>query len=337
MSPGPGADARIARDAPNSQDPSPGARAHPGLHAKPRNKLAAKLWNQRYLQVMALLGVAWMILFHYIPMYGIILAFKDYIGIGSLLQAPWAGWTHFRAIFEDDQMGEVIKNTLGISLLKLIIGFPIPIIFALFLNELRSLRFNRIVQTISYLPHFLSWVILGGILTAWLSDIGIVNDILLSLGLIDEPIFYLAEPKYFWTIVVASDIWKEFGWGAIIYIAAIAGISPELYEAATIDGAGRFQKMRYVTLPSIRGTISILFILAVSGLLNSNFDQILVLKNQVNESASNVIDIYVYEIGISQGRFSYSTAVGLVKGVIALFLLLMANSVTKRLNQSSLF
>ncbi|MFC4302949.1 ABC transporter permease subunit [Cohnella boryungensis] len=305
--------------------------------ANRRTNLFRKLYGQRYLQVMALLGVAWMLLFNYFPMYGITIAFKEYIGIGDYTKAPWAGWTHFQAIFEDDQMLQVIKNTLGISLLKLVIGFPIPILFALFLNELRSLRFNRIVQTITYLPHFLSWVILGGILTTWLADIGIVNDVLMALGLVKEPIFYLSEPGYFWTIVISSDIWKEFGWSAIIYIAAIASISPELYEAATIDGAGRFQRMRYVTLPSIKGTISILFILAVGNILNSNFDQILVLKNQLNESASSVIDIYVYEIGIKQGRFSYSAAVGLVKGVIALFLLLLANSFSKRMNQSSLF
>ncbi len=304
---------------------------------KKNRKLLVRLANQKYLQAMALLGIAWMILFNYIPMYGIMLAFKEYIGIGDPASAPWAGWTHFQAIWEDDQMLDVVKNTLGISFLKLIFGFPLPIVFALFLNELRSLKFNRIVQTISYLPHFLSWVILGGILITFLSDVGIVNDILMGLHLIDEPITYLAEPGYFWTIAVGSDIWKEFGWNAIIYIAAIASISPELYEAATIDGAGRFQKMRFVTLPSIRGTISILFILAVGAMLNSNFDQIMVLKNQVNETSSQVIDTYVYQVGISQGRFSYSTAVGLVKSVIALILLLFANSVTKRLNQSSLF
>ncbi|WP_027086484.1 ABC transporter permease [Cohnella panacarvi] len=304
---------------------------------KKNRKLLVRLANQKYLQAMALLGIAWMIIFNYIPMYGIMLAFKEYIGIGDPANAPWAGWTHFQAIWEDEQMLDVVKNTLGISFLKLVIGFPIPIVFALFLNELRSLKFNRIVQTISYLPHFLSWVILGGILITFLSDVGIVNDILMALHLIDEPITYLAEPEYFWTIAVGSDIWKEFGWNAIIYIAAIASISPELYEAATIDGAGRFQKMRFVTLPSIRGTISILFILSVGALLNSNFDQIMVLKNQVNETTSQVIDTYVYQVGISQGRFSYSTAVGLVKSVIALILLLFANSVTKRLNQSSLF
>ncbi|WP_245987420.1 ABC transporter permease [Cohnella lupini] len=296
-----------------------------------------KWYNQRYLQVMVLLGVAWMIIFNYIPMYGIIIAFKDYNLITSISDAPWAGLEHFKAFLDDDELTSVIRNTLGISLIKLIIGFPLPIIFALFLNELRSLRFKKAVQTISYLPHFLSWVILGGILATWLSDIGIINKLLLSMNFIDEPISYLAEPSYFWSIVISSDIWKELGWSAIIYIAAMAGVSPELYEAATIDGAGRFQKMFYVTLPCIKGTIVILFILAVSGVLNSNFDQILVLKNQLNDSASNVIDIYVYKVGISQGRFSYSTAVGLIKSIIALFLLLIANSVSKRLSQTSLF
>ncbi|RED64646.1 putative aldouronate transport system permease protein [Cohnella lupini] len=300
-------------------------------------KLMTKWYNQRYLQVMVLLGVAWMIIFNYIPMYGIIIAFKDYNLITSISDAPWAGLEHFKAFLDDDELTSVIRNTLGISLIKLIIGFPLPIIFALFLNELRSLRFKKAVQTISYLPHFLSWVILGGILATWLSDIGIINKLLLSMNFIDEPISYLAEPSYFWSIVISSDIWKELGWSAIIYIAAMAGVSPELYEAATIDGAGRFQKMFYVTLPCIKGTIVILFILAVSGVLNSNFDQILVLKNQLNDSASNVIDIYVYKVGISQGRFSYSTAVGLIKSIIALFLLLIANSVSKRLSQTSLF
>lgn len=304
---------------------------------KTNRNLLVRLKNQTTLQVMALLGLAWMIIFNYIPMYGLIVAFKQYIGIGEISDAPWVGWEHFRALFEDEEMGYVIKNTLGMSLLKLLVGFPLPILFALFLNEIRSLRFKRVVQTISYLPHFLSWVILGGILITWLSDVGIVNDILMGLGFINEPIFYLSEPKYFWGIVITSDIWKELGWSAIIYIAAIAGVSPDLYEAATIDGAGRFQKMRYVTLPGISGTISILFILAVSGILNSNFDQILILKNQVNESAAQVVDTYVYQIGLSQGRFSYAAAVGLVKSIIALILLLLANSATKRMNQSSLF
>lgn len=296
-----------------------------------------RLYAQRHIQIMALLGVAWMIVFNYVPMYGIIIAFKEYNIVKSIAEAPWVGFDHFKEFFQDDNFVNVMKNTLGISLIKLIVGFPLPIIFALFLNEMRSVRFKKAVQTISYLPHFLSWVVLGGILTTWLSDVGIINDVLLALHLIQEPISYLAEPNYFWGIVIASDVWKELGWSAIIYLAAITSISPEMYEAATIDGAGRFQKMWYITLPSIKATISILFILAVGGVLNSNFDQILVLRNALNESASNVIDIYVYQTGMLSGRYSYSTAVGLFKSVIALILLLLANRVTKKLNDTSLF
>ncbi len=299
--------------------------------------LLRRLLSQKYLQVMALLGVAWMIIFNYIPMYGIIIAFKQYVITHSISEAPWVGLDHFKAFFEDEELPGVIWNTLGISLIKLIIGFPLPILFALFLNELRSIRLKKAVQTISYLPHFLSWVILGGILATWLADVGIINHILMALHVIKEPISYLAEPKYFWGIVVTSDIWKELGWSAIIYLAAIAGVSPDLHEAATIDGAGRFQRMWHVTLPGIKSTITILFILAVSGILNSNFDQILVLRNSLNESASSVIDVYVYQTGLVNNRFSYSTAVGLIKSLIALVLLLIANSVSKKLNETSLF
>jgi len=316
----------------------PNAVRPPGPTRKERAvKLLRKLAAQKYLQVMALLGAAWMIVFNYIPMYGIIIAFKEFDIIRPVSEAPWVGLEHFREFLEDDDLANVLRNTLGISLIKLCIGFPLPILFALFLNELRSLRFKKSVQTISYLPHFLSWVVLGGIMATWLADVGIVNKLLLALHLIDEPISYLAEPEYFWTIIIASDIWKELGWSAIIYLAAIAGVSPDLYEAATIDGAGRFQKMRYVTLPSISGTITILFILAVSGVLNSNFDQILVLRNALNESASNVIDIYVYQTGLLSARYSYATAVGLLKSIIAVILLVGANQLSKRINQQSLF
>ncbi|MMZ52268.1 putative multiple-sugar transport system permease YteP [compost metagenome] len=317
--------------------PQPQPQPQPSVRSGRWTSLARRWGGQKHLQTMALLGVVWMIIFHYIPMYGILIAFKHFDIIGTISSAPWAGLEHFRAFLEDDNCWYIVKNTLGISLLKLAIGFPLPIVFALFLNEIRSTRFKKSIQTISYLPHFLSWVILGGILTTWLADTGLINQLLLAWGWIDQPISYLAEPGYFWTIVVSSDIWKELGWSAIIYLAAMAGVSTDMYEAATIDGAGRFQKMWYVTLPAIKGTISILFILAVSGILNSNFDQILVLRNSLNESASNVVDIYVYQVGIQQGRFSYSTAVGLLKSVLALILLLIANSVTKRMNNTSLF
>ncbi|GIP25012.1 ABC transporter permease [Paenibacillus sp. J23TS9] len=309
----------------------------PHISEGKQRTLLRRLLNQKYLQVMALLGVAWIIIFSYIPMYGVIIAFKQYVITHSISDAPWVGLENFKAFLDDDELPKVIWNTLGMSFFKLLIGFPLPILFALFLNELRSLRLKKAVQTISYLPHFLSWVILGGILATWLADVGIINHILMGLHIIKEPISYLAEPSYFWSIIITSDIWKELGWSAIIYLAAIAGVSPDLYEAATIDGAGRFQKMWYVTLPGIKGTVSILFILAISGVLNSNFDQILVLRNSLNESASNVIDIYVYQTGLVNSRYSYSAAVGLIKSLIALVLLLIANSVSKKLNETSLF
>ncbi|MFC0190071.1 ABC transporter permease [Fictibacillus aquaticus] len=309
----------------------------PGAKSKRFKKAAKRVNNQKYLQIMALLGVVWMFIFNYIPMYGLIIAFKEFSIIQSISEAPWVGLMQFKEFLQDENFLIVLKNTLGMSLIKLIIAFPLPIIFALLLNELTSLKLKKAVQTISYLPHFISWVVLGGILTTWLADIGVINDVLLGLGMIDERTNFLASPDNFWAIVILSDIWKELGWSAIIYLAAIAGVSTELYEAATIDGANRFQKMWHVTLPAIMPTIAILFILAVSGVLNSNFDQILILKNSLNESASNVIDTYVYQLGIQNARYSYATAVGLMKAIIAFILLLSANKIMKKINGTSLF
>lgn len=221
------------------------------IHLSKKEKLQRnlrRLFEQRYIQVMALIGIIWMFIFNYIPMYGLIIAFKEYSIIKTFGEAPWVGLMQFKEFLQDENFWIVLKNTLGISLIKLFIGFPLPIMFALLLNELTSLEFKKMVQTISYLPHFLSWVVLGGIMTTWLADIGIINDILLGMGMIDERTNFLAEPQYFWGIVILSDIWKEIGWSAIIYLAAIAGVSTELYEAATIDGANRFQKMWHVTL-----------------------------------------------------------------------------------------
>ena len=300
-------------------------------------KILRKLAAQRYLQVMAILGVVWMIIFNYIPMYGLIIAFKEFNIIKPISEAPWVGWEHFIEFFQDEDMWNVMKNTLGISLIKLVIGFPLPIAFALMLNELTSLKLKKAVQTISYLPHFLSWVVLGGILTTWLADTGFINDMLIHFGFISERVNFLAEPKYFWGIIIAFR-YLERAWVVGDYLfSSHCQCSPELYESATIDGASRFQKMWNITLPSIRPTITILFILAVSGVLNSNFDQILVLRNSLNASASNVIDIYVYRTGIQNARYSYATAVGLLKSVIAFILLLSANKVTKKMNGTSLF
>jgi len=305
-----------------------------------------RLREEKYLQLMAWAGLLWMLIFNYAPMYGILAAFKKNYRITEslfsldFLFSPWAdagGFQHFIAFFRDSEFVSVMTNTLGISLLKLLIGFPLPIIFALFLNELKIVRFKQIVQTISYLPHFLSWVVLGGILTTWLSESGFVNEILIKAGLLKEGVTFLAYPKYFWGIVVISDVWKELGWSAIIYLAAIAGIDQDMYEAAEIDGAGRMRKMWSITLPCIKGTITVLFILAVGGLLNSNFDQIFVLWNTLNSERSTVLDIFTYNTAMRSMRFSYATAIGLFKSVVAFILLFIANQVTKKVNDVSLF
>ena len=305
-----------------------------------------RIKKEKYLQVMALLGLVWMLIFNYAPMYGLLIAFKRNFlitqNIFSLdfLRSPWAsysGFGHFLHFIRDDSFAVVMQNTLGINLIRLVIGFPLPIIFALLLNELRSQLFKRTVQTISYLPHFISWVVLGGILTTWLSEPGFFNQILMRFGLIEQGTAYLAFPQYFWRIVIISDIWKGLGWSSIIYLAAISSIDQEMYEAAELDGVGRFKKIWYITLPSMMGTITILFILAVGGLMTSNFDQILVLWNPLNAPRSNVIDIYTYHVAMREMRFSYAAAIGFFRSVIAFALLFGANQVTKRLNNVSLF
>jgi putative aldouronate transport system permease protein len=311
-----------------------------------RKSFLKRLGEERYLQIMAWLGIAWMLIFNYAPMYGLMVGFKknyritDSLFSFKFLLSPAAdhfGFQHFIAFFNDPEFPDIMFNTLGISVLKLLIGFPLPIIFALFLNELRQARFKRVVQTISYLPHFLSWVVLGGILTTWLSDSGFLNEILVSVGVLKEGITFLAYPQYFWGIVVISDVWKELGWSAIIYLAAIAGIDQDMYEAAEIDGAGRLRRMWSITMPCIKGTVTVLFILAIGGLLNSNFDQIFVLWNTLNAPRSTVIDIYTYNVAMRSMRFSYATAIGLFKSVIAFVLLFIANKVTKKINDVSLF
>lgn len=303
----------------------------------PLKSFLHRLKEQRYLQAMAIPGIIWMLIFCYIPMYGIIMAFKNYDIISTISKAPWAGLEHFREFISDDKFSMVLKNTIGISFWKLVIGFPLPIILAIMLNEFRSTHFKRTVQTITYLPHFISWVVLGGIMMTWFEETGIGTQLLVRFGIIGQPAFIFAEPQYFWAISVVSDVWKELGWGAIIYLAAIAGIDQELYEAAIIDGANRFKRMWNITLPCIKPTIAILFVLAVSGLMSANFDQIFVMKNAMNAPSSEVLDIYVYHMGLQSYRFSYAAAIGLFRSVIALMLLLAANGITKKLTEDSLF
>lgn len=312
----------------------------------PKKNFWARLHEEKYLQVMALLGIVWMLVFNYIPMYGILIAFKKNFFITTPLfskkffTTPWAtngGFQHFINFFKDEEFFNVMANTLGISILKLIFNFTLPIVFALLLNEVRNIKFKKAVQTITYMPHFLSWVVLGGILTTWLGEGGLFNELLIKIGVLKEGVAFLAYPKYFWAITVISDLWKELGWSAIIYLAAISGIDQEMYEAAKVDGASRWKQIWTITLPSIAPTVTIMFILAVGGLLNTNFDQILVLNNPLNAPRSNVLDIYVYQTAMRGMRYSYASAIGLFKSIVAFILLFIANQVTKKLNDTSLF
>ncbi|MBD3948745.1 sugar ABC transporter permease [Tuanshanicoccus lijuaniae] len=282
-------------------------------------------------------GLILMAIFNFIPMYGIIIAFKDYSVFDTIANAEWVGFQYFEEFFSDPNFWKVLKNTVGISFFKLIIGFPLAIFVAVLINELISPKFKKMVQTVSYLPHFLSWVILGGMFITWLSDAGLINNLLMDFNIIEKPIRFLTDSKKYWSIAVISDIWKELGWNTILYIAAMTGINPALYEAAKIDGATKMQQIFKITIPSIRHIIALTFVLSVGGLLGSNLDQTLVLQNPVNYQASEVINSYVYKMGIQQGDFSYATAIGLFVSFFSLILVVITHLVTRKISDESVF
>jgi len=290
--------------------------------------------NQWEIQSMIIPGVIFMIIFCYIPIYGLTIAFKNYTVIDTLDSAPWVGLENFKIILSDKFFWDSVVNTLGISFLKLLIGFVIPIILAIMIYELGMGRFKKMVQTISYLPHFLSWIVLGGMLITWLSTSGLFNQILIDLGVISNPQNILLDPGKYWWIATLSDIWKEAGWGTILYLAIMAKIDPTYYEAAKIDGASRMRQIWNITLPNMKMIISLNLILTVSGLLGSNLDQTLVLMNSQNRVRAEVINSYVYRMGMTQGDFSYATAVGLGVSIVSVILLVTANKVTSKLNDN---
>lgn len=298
---------------------------------KPSFSLRRDIWNNKYMYLFIAPGVVWFLVFCYQPMYGLLIAFKDYDILAGVMDSPWVGGKHFCDFFHDYNFKSIMVNTIAISLLKLLIGFPAPIVLALLLNEVRIRFFRRAVQTISYLPYFVSWVVVSGIWYELLTvdQGGIVNTLLMKIGLIGEPIYWFGKPEYFWGLIVVSDIWKSIGWGAIIYLAALSGIDEEMYEAAVIDGAGRWKQTWHITLPSIRGTIIVLFIFATGNIMNAGFDQIYVMQNPAVMDRAQIIDTYVMTTGIFQANYSIATAVGLFKSVIGLILLLMTNALAR--------
>lgn len=295
-----------------------------------------RFFKQIDLQLMVIPALILIFIFSYIPMYGILMAFQDYKIGRSFSSSPWVGLKHFTYFFHAPEFKTVMRNTIVISFLKFLIGFPAPIVLALMLNEVRKMAFKRVVQTITYLPHFMSWVILGGLVSALLAvDNGSINMHLEKLSFIDKPINFLSLPQYFWGILVTTNVWKEIGFGSIVYLAAIAGVDPNTYEAASIDGASRFKQIYLITLPSIMPVVSIFMILAIGNLLSAGFEDILILAaNPAIRDVSDVLDTYVVRVGIDNYRYSYATAVGVFKAVVSVGLLSLANFIARRSGNS---
>ena len=289
-------------------------------------------WRYRELYLMLIPVIAYYVVFHYVPMYGAQIAFKDYKFNLGIIRSPWVGFEHFQYLFSLRSFKEIFRNTILISTYKLIFGFPAPIILAILLNELRIIPYKKAVQTISYLPHFLSWVILAAIFTQLLSpSTGAVNILLTKLGF--DPIFFLGDKSWFRSVLVFTSVWKGVGWGSIIYLASIAGINPEIYEAAIVDGAGRMRRIWHVTLPGLTPVITILLIFAIGRLTLDDFDQIFNLYNPSVYSVGDVISTYTYRKGLIELQYSFSAAVGLFQNVISLVLIVIVNWVTKRFNE----
>lgn len=290
--------------------------------------------NQIILQAMALIGVLWYVIFCYVPMGGLITAFQDFDFVKGVMRSPFVGWKYFIELVTDPSVPGILANTLSIAVLKLLLCFPATILFSVFLNEITSRRFKRLVQTVSYFPYFISWIIVSMISIYFFSpEYGFVNNILMSLHLINQPITPMTSPGSFYWLCVFTQMWKETGWSAIIFIAAIAGIDPQIYEAAVVDGATKFQKIRYITLPGISGTIIFMFLMNLGSLFSGGagtFEQSMFLGNPLNYDKSMVLSYYTLKMGIQMGKYSFGTAVGLLNGVVSLGLLLICNSFCKR-------
>lgn len=300
--------------------------------------LGARMWKYKSFYFFLLPALIWYAIFHYYPMYGVLIAFKNFKFNLGILGSEWVGLRYFNNFLGDSYFWNIVKNTLVISVLKLVCGFPAPIILALFINEMRNMRYKKVVQTLSYLPHFVSWVVVIALLTKLLSpNNGAINELRHALNPNATPVFYLGEPGWFYPIIVLSDIWKNIGWGSIIYLAALTAIDPEQYEAAELDGANRWQKMGHITLPGIYPTIGILMILSLSGILNAGFDQIYLIQKPSTLHLGEVLDTYVLKRGLQQGQFSYSTAVGIFRSVISMILIITVNAMSRKFSDVSLW
>ena len=295
-----------------------------------------QIWRHKALYLMALPGIVYFIVFKYVPMGGLVIAFQDYSPFRGIGGSPWVGFEHFIRFFTEDTFMMLLTNTVVISLLLLVFAFPVPIILALLLNEVRTRVFQRSIQTVIYLPHFMSWVIVVSLFYVLLTtDGGGINNLLESWGL--EPVPFLTDPNWLRPLYTVQEIWKSAGWGTIIYLAAMTAVDLQLYEAAEIDGAGRWRQTWHITLPAIRPTIIVMFILSIGDFLELGFEHMFLMLNSLNREVGEIFDTYVYTAGIQNGQLSYATAVGLFKGLVGLVLVIMANRLAKKFGEEGVF
>ncbi|ACX66626.1 ABC transporter permease [Paenibacillus sp. Y412MC10] len=313
------------------------------LNLSPHRKSRwAMLNQQKYLFLMMLPGLIWAIVFAYTPMVGLYMSFVNYQPTlggfwSTLFTSEFVGLEWFRYFFNNGDFWIVMRNTLASTLITLLFSFPMPILIAIAINEIKNVKFKKTVQTASYLPYFISWVIAANIIVTLLSSDGAINGILKFLHITDESVLFLQNGKYFWWIVALGNTWKDMGYSSIMYLAAISSINQELYEAAKVDGANRFKQIRYITLPHLKPTIVILLILALGGILNAGFDQHFLLGNDLTRDYSDVLSTYSFRYGIQNGMFSYAAAVGMFSSVVAFIIVVIVNYTAKKLNGQSLF
>ena len=308
------------------------------VEKKPKKELWNKIKKQKALILMSIPFLIYVVIFCYAPLIGWVMAFQNFKPAKGFFEQTWVGLNQFKFLFSDPTFFNVIRNTLAMSLINLVLSFVCSIGFALLLNEVKNILAKKFVQTVSYLPHFLSWIIVTGIVAEVLStETGIINQLLVWFNIIEKPINFFADPKYFWGIVGLSNVWKEVGWGSIIYLAAITAINPDLYEAAEIDGAGRFHKIWHITLPGIKPTIFILLLINIGNILNAGFEVQYLLGNGLVQQVSQTIDIFVLKYGISLGNYSLATAAGIFKSLISVILIFLANRFAKAMGEERLF
>lgn len=309
-----------------------------GQQRTEQNRMPLKVYMKRNWTLYCFLipAIVMVFLFHYIPLYGIQIAFRDYKPADGFLGSKWVGLKHFIRFFQSPKFSVVVLNTIKTSVMTMLFTFPLPIVFAVFLNQLRNLRYKKFVQTVTYIPHFISTVVLIGMVNLFLSpSTGIINKIIQLFG--GEPVAFMQEPQYFLPIYVISAIWQSTGWSSIIYIAALAGVSPELHEAAIVDGASKWKRIWHIDIPGIMPTIVIQLILLAGNVMSVGFEKIFLMQNDLNLGATEVISTYVYKMGIINYQYSFSTAVNLFNAVINLFLLLSVNKICQKVSDTSLF